>query len=293
MDRDRPVFVSARGNFCRVRDRERKLATAERVSLASRESPTANKPSATPENRGPSPLSRPGLNEIVLRILKPLPRGTILDCPAGEGALAKVLLAEGFSVRCCDLYPQLFHLPGVEIKLGDLAGILPYSAASFDYIACLEGLEHIDSPPQAFREFRRLLKARGHLIISVPNIMNIEERVKWLLYGYTSHFKPLSTHWRAQISRDFAGLNEVAVHATPLGYGELRYQLEKNGFTIQGIYRDRKKAKQWLYWPLVALIRLLAKFTSASRRKERWTGELASDPVLLGGNTLIIHSIHE
>ena len=236
-------------------------------------------------------MSRPGLNETVLNILKPLPRGVILDVPAGEGALAQDLLNAGFDVRCSDLYTELFRLDGVEIKRGDLAGTLPYSSGTFDYITCLEGLEHIDSPPQAFREFKRLLKPGGHLVVSVPNIMNIEERVKWLLHGYTSHFKPLSEQSKSKISADCAGMDEIAVHANPIGYSELRYYLEKNGFQIQGVHRDRKKANQWLYWPLVVLIRLLARLTPQQRRADRWTDELTSDPVLLGGNTLIIHSI--
>jgi ubiquinone/menaquinone biosynthesis C-methylase UbiE len=260
------------------------------VTPASRASQRdANAPVSGPD-RDPRPMSRPGLNETVLEILKPLPRGAILDCPAGEGALAKDLLAAGFSVRCCDLYPQLFRLKGVEIKSGDLAGTLPYAANSFDYLTCLEGLEHIDSPPQAFREFQRLLKSGGHLIISVPNIMNVEERLKWLLFGYTSHFKPLSAQSKAKIHDSSQGLDEIAVHANPLGYSELRYYLEKNGFTIHSIHRDRKKANQWLYWPVTALIKLLAMLTSETRRKDRWTEDLSSDPVLLGGNTLIIHS---
>jgi len=236
-------------------------------------------------------MSRPGLNESVLKILGPLPRGVILDCPAGEGAFAQELLKAGFDVRCCDLYSELFRLPGVEIKRGDLAGTLPYSSGTFDYITCLEGLEHIDSPPQAVREFHRLLKPGGHLIVSVPNIMNIEERVKWLLHGYTSHFKPLSEQSKSKIREDCAGMDEIAVHANPIGYSELRYYLEQNGFQILGLHRDRKKAHQWLYWPLVALIRLLARLTPPPRRADRWTAELSSDPVLLGGNTLIIHSV--
>jgi len=241
--------------------------------------------------RGPMAMSRPGLHETVLGILKPLSRGTILDCPAGEGALAQDLVAEGFQVCCCDLYSELFRLDGVEIKRGDLAGTLPYASESFDYITSLDGLEHIDSPPQAFREYRRLLKPGGHLIISVPNIMNIEERLKWLLFGYTSHFKPLSEQSKTKIHHDCGGKDEIAVHANPIGYNELRYYLEKNGFEIQGVYRDRKKANQWLYWPLVAMIRFMAELTPKKRRADRWTDELASDPVLLGGNTIIIHSI--
>jgi hypothetical protein len=115
--------------------------------------------------------------------------------------------------------------------------------------------------------------------------------LKWLLFGYTSHFKPLSEQFKAKIHYDCAGKDEISVHANPIGYNELRYYLEKNGFAIQGVYRDRVKGNQWLYWPLVAFIRLLAKLTPEKRRKDRWTEELASDPVLLGGNTIIIHSI--
>src|SRR5580658_4246322 len=273
--------------------KENRLATAETAGTATRQVKPADHPPMLAGERGPMPISRPGLHETVLKILKPLPRGRVLDCPTGEGALAEDLVAEGFDVRCCDLYSELFRLDGVEIKRGDLAGTLPYASESFDYITSLDGLEHIDSPPQAFREYRRLLKLGGHLIISVPNIMNVEERLKWLLFGYTSHFKPLSAQSKAQIHDSSAGLDEIAVHANPIGYSELRYYLEKNGFTIQGVHRDRKKANQWLYWPIVALIKLLAKLTSESRQKDRWTQDLASDPVLLGGNTLIIHSVRQ
>lgn len=265
----------------------------ERVETAAEKSKPPAHPLASAEKRSPQALARPGLHEAVMKILEPLPRGRILDCPAGEGALAERLVAAGFEVRCCDLYAELFRLEGVEIKRGDLSGTLPYGSGTFDYITSLEGLEHIDSPPQAFREFRRLLKPGGHLILSVPNIMNIEERLKWLLYGYTSHYKPLSDQSRTKISDDYAGKDEIAVHANPIGYSELRYSLEKNGFAIQGVYRDRKKANQWLYWPIVAVIRLVAKLTPEARRKDRWTEELASGPVLLGGNTLILHSIRQ
>ncbi len=266
------------------------MAPAETAATTRKIKPPDHPPLLAGE-RGPMAMSRPGLHTTVMQILQPLPRGRILDCPAGEGALAERLVSEGFAVQCCDLYAELFRLDDVEIKAGDLSGNLPYPAGSFDYITSLDGLEHIDSPPQAFREYKRLLKPGGHLIISVPNIMNVEERMKWLLFGYTSHCKPLSVKSKAQIEYDTAGKNEIAVHANPIGYNELRYYLEKNGFEIQGVYRDRKKANQWLYWPIVAFIRLLARLTPAERRKDRWTEELASDLILLGGNTIIIHSI--
>ena len=82
----------------------------------------------------------------------------------------------------------------------------------------------------------------------------------------------------------------VALHINPVPYTELRYALQNSGFELLATYRDRRKARLWMYWPLVALIRCLGRFTSAERRRERWTDELQSDAVLLGGNTLILHA---
>jgi hypothetical protein len=55
--------------------------------------------------------------------------------------------------------------------------------------------------------------------------------------------------------------------------------------------RDKRKSRLWLYAPLTWLVRLVATFTSAAKRRERWTEELSSDAVLLGGNTLIVHAV--
>src|SRR5437764_73884 len=84
---------------------------------------------------------------------------------------------------------------------------------------------------------------------------------------------------------------EVALHINPISYSELRYTLEKYGFEILRFYRDKPKKHIWAYWPIVLLIRLLGRLTPERRRRERWTLELQSDEVLLGGNTLIVHAV--
>lgn len=251
---------------------------------------SAEKP-ATGGERAPAPLARPGLHETVELILRALPRGRLLDVPAGEGALAARLLSAGFEVHCCDLYAEIFLLNGVEVRRGDLDGDLPYGDAEFDYVTCLEGLEHIENPHQAVREFRRVLKPGGHLIVSVPNILNIEERIKWLLHGYTSHFKPISQEHLRMRHEQRGEKEEIVLHINPISYSELRYILEKYGFALIGTHRDRPKPRMWLYWPVAALIRLVAWLTPESKRCERWTNELQSDEVLLGGNTLVLHAV--
>lgn len=244
-----------------------------------------------PEERAPVAMAHEAIHERVAEILDPLPRGALLDVPAGEGALASRLKALGFEVHCCDLYTEIFRLSGVEIRRGDLSKELPYSDAEFDYITCVEGIEHIENPQAAVREFARLLCAGGHLIVSTPNILNVEERLKWLVYGYTSHFKPLSREHLENLRRDYGGREEVALHVNPVSYSELRYTLEKYGFEIVRAHLDKPKKNLWVYWPVVALIRLVNRLTPERKRRERWSDELQSDEVLLGGNTLIIHAI--
>lgn len=239
----------------------------------------------------PAPLAHQAVHDTVVNILQLLPKGKLLDVPAGEGALALRLTGAGFEVSCCDLYPEIFRLPNTEIKAGDLGGTLPYPDESFDYVTCIEGLEHIENPQNAIREFSRLLRRGGHLITSVPNILNIEERLKWLIYGYTSHFKPLSRAVLKSLPENFVDKKEIALHVNAIGYSELRYSLEQSDFEIKKVYRDKPKAHLWLYWPLVAAIRLVGSLAPEKKRAERWTEELMSDEVLLGGNTLIVHAV--
>jgi SAM-dependent methyltransferase len=243
------------------------------------------------DNHKPSPMAHQAIHDTVVRILQNLPRGRLLDVPAGEGALAAQLIEAGFDVQCCDLYPEIFRLRNVEVKRGDLDSRLPYDDYSFDYIVCVEGLEHIDSPPRAIARFARLVRPGGHLITSVPNILNVEERLKSLVYGYTSHFKPLTREHLAKVRQEFGEKAEIALHVNPIGYPALRHILEKNGFEIVRLYRDKPKALLWLYWPIIALIRLIGRLTPERRRRERWTEELQSDEILMGGNTLIVHAI--
>ena len=235
----------------------------------------------------PAALAHVAIHDTVERLLADAPRGAVLDVPAGEGALAQRLKELGYEVSCCDLYPQIFKLDGVEVKQGDLDARLPYDDASFDTVVCVEGLEHIENPANAIREFARLLKPIGTLIVSVPNIMNIEERLKWLFSGYTSHFKPLSIDARQAIAKEFGGMDEIALHVNPIGYSEIRYLLENYGFAIESVHVDKPKKNSWAFRPIVGLIRLVSRFSSESKRRERWTEELNSDEVLLGGNTLI------
>jgi len=109
----------------------------------------------------PAALAHEAIYDTVEKILRGRERGRLLDVPAGEGALAMRLNNLGFTVSCCDLYPEIFKLIDVKNVRGNLDETLPFDDRSFDYIVCVEGLEHIENPANAIREFSRLLSAGG------------------------------------------------------------------------------------------------------------------------------------
>ncbi len=242
-------------------------------------------------------MAREETHEFVRQLLEPLPRGRVLDVPAGRGAMSRWLDERGFEVLACDLYPDLFEVPGIEVHRGDLNSGLPFADEAFDYVVCIEGLEHMDNPRQAIREFARVLRPGGRAIVTVPNILNIEERVKNLLHGYTSHFKPISKAHLGQRRSDFqewrdkvGELDEVFLHVNSIPYPELRFLLESSGFEMVGVFRDRPKPHQWLYFPLVWLIRLIGSLRPAAEQAARWTRELQSDAILMGGNSIVVEA---
>src|SRR3954471_24788211 len=214
----------------------------------------------------PEPLAHVSIHETVERILSGKPPGRLLDIPAGEGALALRMERHGFQVACADLYPEIFKLEKQEVVPADLDSGLPFEDASFDYLVCVEGLEHIENPANAIREFSRIIKTGGTLIASVPNIMNIEERFKWLISGHTSHFKPLSSAYLAGVRRTYPDIEKAALHINPIGYSELRFLMEENGFELKGTYRDKPKANSWAFRPVVGMIRLISRFSPAGKR---------------------------
>jgi len=230
----------------------------------------------------PTPLARRGTHEKVLEIIGKEHRGKVLDIPAGTGALSLKLKEMGFDVYCCDINEDHFELKGLPFKKGDMNKRLPYDGECFDYVVCLEGIEHTENPFNAIREFARLLRKGGKLILSFPNYLNIEKRVKFLITGsLTRPTNPLP--FLGGSTSDLAML-----HLNPITYTTLKFFLEAQGFSIADIEIDREKKKQKFLYPLVWLIILYTFFWSKRQREKYWLKETLSPKIIMGGNTTIM-----
>jgi SAM-dependent methyltransferase len=230
-------------------------------------------------------LARTETHDWVIGALSREQKGFLLDVPAGTGALAERVKRLGFSVSCCDINPSLFSASGIEITEGNLNQTLPYPSETFDFITCIEGLEHLENPFNAIREFYRILKPGGKVIVSVPNYLNIERRLRFLITGLFSKIPSP----RKQGKERFDHL--WMLHLIPMTYPILKLILEHEGFNILSIAKDKeKKRMKWLL-PVVWGIRLYCLFWSKEQKEVYHLKDTLSPLLIMGGNTLIVTAL--
>jgi len=115
----------------------------------------------------------------VREYLQALPASArVLDAGCGEG-----ILVEEFQGKL-DIEGLDPNYSAEHVRQGSLTA-LPYEAASFDRALCLDVLEHLsfDDQPRALAELFRVLKPRGELFVTVPNLAHLQSRVHFLLGG--------------------------------------------------------------------------------------------------------------
>ena len=157
----------------------------------------------------------------VLRLLDDEPRGKLLDAPAGKGALSGALYEAGYDVTAGDIDPSKFRHAEIPVKQIDLNGALPWPDREFDYVVCVEGIEHLDSPYRPCAEFHRVLKDDGVLIITTPNIANMRSRLKFLFTGTFFYFDPTTF--------------STTGHLNPIPWFELEYVVKRSGFEVESM----------------------------------------------------------
>ncbi len=231
---------------------------------------------------GPIPFSRNEIHEKIIEMMEQEPRGKVLDVPTGTGVLADRLRKMGFEVFCCDINSSFFSVPDLKVEIGDLNQTLPYPDEYFNYVVCLDGIEHLENPYNAVREFGRIVKKGGRIYLSTPNYLNIERRFRFLLMGT---FSKIPTH---EVVKEICTLFLSMVHLSPIHYPLLKFAMEHYGFRILRLERDKvKRRMRWLL-PMVWLIRLYGIFASNKIREIYRLNETMQDEIIMGGNTLIL-----
>lgn len=218
----------------------------------------------------------PETHDLVLHWFEGLDRGRVLDCPCGRGALAHELAAAGFAVTAADLGSGSTGR-GYRRVRADLNRPLPFAPGSFDAVACVEGIEHLERPVDALREFRLALRTGGTLILTTPNILHLGSRVRLLGTGF----------WTSA-PRPFDGRNAPTgfEHIMLMGYPLLLCFLARAGFVVEQVETNRV-VKGSLPWAWLAPL-VTAATRLALRREDRVLVPALTSYPLLFGHTLCL-----
>jgi 2-polyprenyl-3-methyl-5-hydroxy-6-metoxy-1,4-benzoquinol methylase len=151
-------------------------------------------------------------------------KGDVLDFGAGTGSLAARLAGEASvtSVTAADLAAHATVSPPdgtaaqkIRWLTADLNAPLPLPAARFDLIVAIEIIEHLENPRATAREWRRLLRPGGALVMSTPNTESIRSLLSFAARGQHASFTARS----------------YPEHVTPLARVDVQRLLDEAGFT--------------------------------------------------------------
>jgi 2-polyprenyl-3-methyl-5-hydroxy-6-metoxy-1,4-benzoquinol methylase len=88
-----------------------------------------------------------------------------------------------------DLLPRPEDLPdGISWQCQDLNENCALSAASFDVVIAAEVIEHLENPRQVAREWYRLLKPGGTVVLSTPNNESLRSLLAFVVRGHFAEF---------------------------------------------------------------------------------------------------------
>ncbi len=156
-----------------------------------------------------------------LKTVDALPVGDMLDIGCSTGDWAVHWSGKGWHCSGIDIdreHIRIAQSRGIEAKYCDLnKDPMPFDDQSFDLIFAGEVIEHLIDTDSFLVEVRRCLRPGGHALITTPNLVSFENRVR-ILFG----IYPI---W---VNYNLSGPGHVRAYSP----GVLKKQLKECGFQV-------------------------------------------------------------
>ena len=225
------------------------------------------------------------IHEKVLELLLAMPQvGTWrrhLDIGAGRGTLIERLKTRlHVESSACDYTDELMRLPGQKVDIANLnEQPLPYGDSSFDIITATEVIEHLEHFRRVVREIHRVLAPGGICILSTPNILNLNSRLRFLGFGFWNLFGPLPVRHSA--------LYSTGGHINPVSWFYIAHAMLDAGFqdVTPHIDKVQRSAVPKLI-PLYPFIWLASRLAMKRERTRFKTLDEANTPLVRELNTI-------
>jgi 2-polyprenyl-3-methyl-5-hydroxy-6-metoxy-1,4-benzoquinol methylase len=129
--------------------------------------------------------------KYINNLLSKVPKGCrILDVGCGQGLLVKEFKRKGYDIVGIDKFYSNEYV--IKEDIFDNS----FEDNSFDLILCLDVIEHFnfDFQEKLIQELTRILKPKGKLIFSIPNLAHLSSRVMFLFTGNLLRTAKISYH---------------------------------------------------------------------------------------------------
>lgn len=218
-----------------------------------------------------------------------------LDIGSGSGDLVKLLRKQlNTKASCCDYTDELMKIPDQKVDLVDLnhKKELPYQDNTFDIVTATEVIEHLEDFRAILREIYRVLKPGGICVLSTPNILNLNSRLRNLWFGFAELMGPLPINNR-KIESCAGHINPVSMFYIMHALHEINFN--KIDFTIDK-YQRSSIGKAIFFWLPIRLFsskiwgREVKKYKTIDDSNKVVVGYLNSLPILLG-RTIIVSAV--
>lgn len=194
-------------------------------------------------------------DEVICRYI-PKESCKIFESSAGTAILARQLKDQGHDVTISNYYPK--NYPGLNEVFQDLNLPIDLPDDSFDVVICREVIEHVESVPHVLREFNRILKPGGTLILTFPNRLQIRSRFMHLFSGFYRGMK-------SPINLD---VHFGEAHINLIGYPEMDYFLRKTGYDVTDVKSSYFQASDKMFKVLQPLIKLTTNYYLLKYKKK-------------------------
>ena len=208
-------------------------------------------------------------------------RARVADIGAGNGyfsqALGETLRARGLDpgehVAACDVVPEEFHYAPVRCAPIGPDGRLPFADAAFDAVVSIEVVEHVEDQFAFLRELTRIARPGAVVIVTTPNTLNANSRVRTLLQGFPLLFDPLP----------LAGtdVRHLSGHIHPISPYYLALAALRAGLITPSFHPDRTKTSGAMLTTLLAPALWLAARVQRCRLQRKWPGVYEDNAALL------------
>jgi len=218
-----------------------------------------------------------------------------LDIGSGSGDLIR-LLGRRFDLesRSCDYTDKLMQVPGQRVDVIDLNvdKRLPYAESQFDIVTATEVIEHLEDFRTLLREIFRILKPNGICIVTTPNILNINSRLRNLWFGFSELMGPLPVNNREKES--------CAGHINPVSLFYIMHALSESHFKEVQVTVDKYQRSGMVKALFVGLpIKLLGSMIYRKEVNKRKTIDESNQEIvkelnslkILFGRTVIVSAV--